>query len=320
MGSLASSASSGACLPSASGAHYRGRFAPSPTGLLHFGSLVAATASYLDAGHAHGEWLIRIEDLDTAREIPGSAERIIEALQILGFEWTAPILRQSERAGVYQAALDQLTDGGLAYPCSCSRAEIQAALPPPTDTEELRYPGWCRRGVRMPDRPAAFRFRVPEGAVSFADAIHGTVNVDVVAEVGDFVIRRRDGLFAYQLAVVVDDAAQGITHVVRGADLLTSTPRQILLQQALGLPKPVYAHVPLAIDVNGVKLSKSAGTAEIDLRRPGSELWRALRFLQQEPPAQLRQATLNAIWEWALEHWRPDQLRNVRSLTAERVY
>ena len=298
---------------------YRGRFAPSPTGLLHFGSLVAAVASYLDARRAGGDWLVRIEDLDQPREVPGSADQIIRALEILGFRWNESIERQSARTSLYQAALDRLLVEGWAYPCSCSRAEVQAAATSTgVEGDELFYPGWCRDGVRHADRATAMRFRVPVGTVTFTDGIQGPIAIDSAAEIGDFVIRRRDGLFAYQLAVVVDDAAQGITHVVRGADLLGSTPRQILLQRALGLPNPAYAHVPLAIDHNGVKLSKSAGSGGIDLQHPGRELWRALRFLGQEPP-DLRQASPATLWDWAVEHWRTEPLRNSRSRLAEPV-
>jgi len=251
--------------------------------------------------------------------VPGSADQILEALRLFGFQWNESIVRQSERTSLYQAAFDQLLATGQAYACSCTRAEIQATSTAGGEMEELHYPGWCRNGVRKPDRALAYRYRVPGGVVSFEDAIQGLVKVDVHTDTGDFVIRRRDGLFAYQLAVVIDDAAQGITHVVRGADLLTSTPRQILLQQSLRLPKPAYAHVPLAIDHNRVKLSKSAGAGGIDLRRPGLELWRALRFLRQEPPAELRQAPPDAVWNWGIAHWRSDRLSNVRTQPVEPV-
>jgi glutamyl-Q tRNA(Asp) synthetase len=289
---------------------YRGRFAPSPTGLLHFGSLVAAVASYLDARHAEGDWLVRMEDLDRPREVAGSADAIVRALDVLGFEWTESIVRQSERSDLYQAAMDRLLASNLTYPCSCSRAEIQQqAGSEQSDGDELRYPRWCRRGPRAPERPLAIRLCVPDAEISFNDRIQGRIAINVSAEVGDFVIRRRDGLFAYQLAVVVDDAVQGITHVVRGADLLHSTPRQILLQQFLGLATPVYAHVPVATDSKGVKLSKSAGAAAVDLTQPGKELWRALQFLGQRPPQDLRKAGPETLWRWAVENWQPEALR-----------
>jgi len=293
---------------------YRGRFAPSPTGPLHFGSLVAAVASYLAARQAGGEWLVRIEDPDPPREVPGSADQIVRALATLGFEWNESIVRQSARRPLYEDAVQRLLAAGDAFRCSCSRAEIQAAV---TSTaaaaEELRYPGWCRTGICMPERATAVRFRTPPGDVVFEDQIQGVTRVDVAAEVGDFVIQRRDGWFAYQLAVVVDDAAQGITHVVRGADLLRNTPRQLLLQRALGLPPPAYAHVPVVTDRNGVKLSKSEGAAAIDLTQPNGELWRTLRFLQQDPPRELLDGSLAELWSWAIVHWKTAAVRGLRS-------
>jgi glutamyl-Q tRNA(Asp) synthetase len=293
---------------------YRGRFAPSPTGPLHFGSLVAAVASYLDARQAGGTWLVRIEDLDPPREIPGAADSIIATLAAFGFEWNESILRQSTRIDAYREALDTLLRQRLAFPCSCSRTELQAAQDPyrpPSD--ELHYPGWCRAGVRAPERPLAIRFRVDSATTTFDDLIQGAQACDVAADVGDFVIRRRDGLFAYQLAVVVDDAAQGITHVVRGTDLLGSTARQILLQRALGFATPMYAHMPVVTDANGVKLSKSQGAAEIDPRRPSQELWRALRFLQQAPPVELRLSPTPTLWKWAVANWQAQALKGARA-------
>jgi glutamyl-Q tRNA(Asp) synthetase len=275
--------------------------------------LVAAVGSYLDARCAQGDWLVRIEDLDPPREAPGSADHIISALAAFGFEWTESITRQSAGGDAYRAALEQLLPSGVAFPCSCSRSELEAAQPTERlDGDELYYPGWCREGVRQPDRPLAIRFRVPPTAVHFADAIQGVQAFDLTQVGGDFVIRRRDGLYAYQLAVVVDDARQHITHVVRGADLLSSTPRQIVLQRALGLPTPMYAHLPVATDTNGIKLSKSKGAAAINTDRPSGDLWRALRFLKQAPPPELRSAAVATLWEWAIEHWRVQPLHGMR--------
>jgi glutamyl-Q tRNA(Asp) synthetase len=294
---------------------YRGRFAPSPTGPLHFGSLVAATASYLDARRAGGDWLLRIEDLDPPREVPGSAEQIVATLAALGFQWNESISKQSERHAAYQAALDKLLAAGRAFPCSCSRTELQAAQPAGRDSsDELYYPGWCRNGVRAPDRPLAIRFRVASGTIAFADQLQGVQTANLAHDTGDFVIRRRDSLFAYQLAVVVDDAAQSITHVVRGADLLGSTARQIALQGALGLTTPEYAHLPLAIDANGIKLSKSAGAAGVDARQPAREVWRTLQFLKQGPPRDLRRGPLATLWEWAIENWQAQPLAGLRQM------
>jgi len=287
---------------------YRGRFAPSPTGHLHFGSLVAAVASYLAARKAGGEWFVRIEDLDQPRVVPGSAESILRTLAELGFEWTGSIVRQSERIELYEAALKRLYETGRIYPCSCSRKEIAAGQ----DGDESRYPGWCRNGPMHPGAPVAIRFRTDPGEVGFDDEIQGRIHSDVNAESGDFVLKRRDGLFAYQLAVVVDDAEQGVTHVVRGADLLSSTPRQLLIQQSLGFSAPRYAHVPLAIDHCGVKLSKSAGAGAVDATKPVKELWRALRFLGQQPPGELRSSLLKPLWEWAVHHWTTTPLHGIR--------
>ncbi len=294
---------------------YRGRFAPSPTGPLHFGSLVAAVGSYLYSRQAGGEWLLRIEDLDTPREVPGSADLIIRTLDAFGFQWTGSIMRQSSRRDAYQAAIQQLLNNGQAFVCSCTRSELQAAQssePRLFDTDELRYTGWCRSGPRVPTRETAVRLLVPLGETAVSDLLQGRFTVDVSAEVGDFVIRRRDGIHAYQLAVVIDDAFQGISAVVRGADLLHSTPRQVILQRMLSLPTPDYAHLPVATDVNGIKLSKSAGAAAIDISRPTYELWRALEFLQQEPPPELRRAGSATLWEWAIKHWQPQRLNGLR--------
>jgi glutamyl-Q tRNA(Asp) synthetase len=297
---------------------YRGRFAPSPTGALHFGSLVAAVASYLDARAVGGEWIVRIEDLDTPRVVPGSADLILRTLEAFGFEWDGPILYQSTRAEAYSEALERLLESDVAFHCSCSRSEIQAAQPTNRASgEELYYPGWCRGGVRKPDRELSVRFRAADHPINFDDRIQGSLTIDLATDCGDFVIRRRDGLFAYQLAVVVDDAAQSITHIVRGADLLSSTPRQIALQQALGFAHPVYAHVPLVTDDNGIKLSKSAGAGALDVRHPSLELWRALRFLRQSPPLELRLNGFPAIWEWAKGNWRMHSLRGLRWAIAE---
>jgi glutamyl-Q tRNA(Asp) synthetase len=292
---------------------FRTRFAPSPTGPLHLGSLVAAVGSYLAAKRAGGTWLVRIEDLDPPRAVPGSGAAILETLAAFGFEWCEPVLWQSQRLAAYTRAATQLLTAGSAYECSCSRAEIAAAHSSTEGAEELHYPGWCRDGVRAPQRRRALRLRVPVQSICFEDAIQGKLAYNVAGDVGDFVVRRRDGLFAYQLAVVVDDAAQHISHVVRGADLLSSTPRQILLQRALGVATPAYAHLPLVLDQDGVKLSKSAGAAAIDGRQPVVELWRALCLLRQDPPAHLRCGAVRTLWDWAIEHWTTAPLRGLRT-------
>lgn len=260
---------------------------------------------------------MRIEDLDSPRVVPGSTARILRTLEDFGFEWDEPVMYQSLRAEAYEAALTQLRRSDAVYFCSCSRAEIQAAQRRQPNGEELFYPGWCRNGIRAPDRALAARFRVVDSPILFVDQVQGPIAIDLATECGDFVVRRRDGLFAYQLAVVVDDAAQGITKCVRGADLLTSTPRQIALQSVLGLTHLEYAHVPLATDQKQIKLSKSAGAGGVDPRDLAGELWRALRFLRQSPPLELRLSGLPSLWDWAIRNWQVDSIRGIRSAVVE---
>ncbi|HVR44578.1 MAG TPA: tRNA glutamyl-Q(34) synthetase GluQRS [Thermoanaerobaculia bacterium] len=238
-----------------------GRFAPSPTGPLHFGSLVAATGSWLSARKGGGRWLVRIEDLDAPRVRSGAEQEILSALGRYGLEWDEEPVRQSERSGLYEAALEELRARNLAFDCACSRAELRRAASAPAagdPGEGPVYPGTCRGGLGG-RTPRAVRFRVPPGVIRFDDLVAGIVEEDVAAGVGDFPIRRADGPWAYQLAVVVDDAEQRITEVVRGGDLLSSTARQIALQRALGLPTPRYAHLPLVLAPDGKKLGKRDG-------------------------------------------------------------
>lgn len=254
---------------------YRGRFAPSPTGDLHFGSLLAAFGSWLLARAADGEWLVRMEDLDPPREVAGAAERQLAALAAFGLHADGPVLRQSERGEFYRAALDGLIANGQAFHCHCSRSDLAA------------IGGIHRQCVANRQRPTpAVRLRVADGThVHFNDAVQGRQAQDVATAAGDFVLRRADGHWAYQLAVVVDDAAQGITDIVRGADLLDSTPRQILLQRALGLPTPCYAHLPLVLDHDGRKLSKSDAARPVDPANPLPALRAAWQALGQSPAA-----------------------------------
>jgi glutamyl-Q tRNA(Asp) synthetase len=288
---------------------YVGRFAPSPSGTLHFGSLVAAIGSYLDARAHDGQWLVRIEDLDPPREQPGAADRILADLAALGLESDGPVLRQGSRAEAYEAALQRLAAAGALRQCACTRAAL-AKLPenqsrPAGAGDELFHPAECLppTGTAVPGH--ALRLRVPAGTVvEFEDRSLGPQRVDVAASVGDFVLRRRDGLYAYQLAVVVDDAAQGVTDVVRGSDLLASTARQVLLQRALGLPLLRYMHLPLAVDGRGLKLSKSDGAPAARGREPARQLVTVLQFLGQSPPDALGRATLREAWDWARAHWR----------------
>ena len=258
-----------------SSSRYRGRFAPSPTGPLHFGSLVAALGSYLDARAHGGEWLLRIEDVDAPRVVPGASEAILHALEAYGFEWAGEVMYQNRRAEAYRAAVQTLQELGLVYACACSRKQLAETAKRGIDG--LVYAGACREREPMPG--LALRLRVPAGRIAFADRIQGRVACDLERESGDFVVQRADGIHTYQLAVVVDDAAQGISHVVRGADLLTSTPRHIVLQRCLGLPTPSYMHLPVVLDPIGGKLSKQTLAESIDPRRPLPALLQALRFL-----------------------------------------
>jgi glutamyl-Q tRNA(Asp) synthetase len=300
---------------------YRGRFAPSPTGPLHFGSLVAAVASYLDAKRHQGGWLVRMEDLDGPRCVPGAADAILRTLEACGLEWDGGILYQSHRADAYEVALQTLRGIGAAYPCACTRKEISDSSLHGPDGQI--YPGACRNGIPAGREGRAWRVRTDlasppdgRGVVAFDDALQGHLVQQLESEIGDFVVKRADGLFAYQLAVVVDDAHQGVTHVVRGADLLASTPRQIYLQRLLDLPTPRYMHVPVAVNAAGEKLSKQTLAAPVERNDPAMALWSVLAFLRQQPPQALRGETPAAILQWATAHWRPENLRGVRSLPA----
>lgn len=290
---------------------YVGRFAPTPSGPLHFGSLVAATGSWLEARAHAGRWLLRIEDLDTPRKVPGAEEAILAALGAFGFEWDGPVVRQSERSGAYAAAFEQLRRAGQIYPCACTRREIaDSAL---GRDGSPRYPGTCRDGLPPGRRPRAWRVRA-EGLACFDDAIQGPQREELAEEIGDFIVRRADGIFAYQLAVVVDDAEAGVSHVVRGADLLESTGRQILLQRLLGLPQPAYAHLPVAANTAGEKLSKQTLARALDAASAPATLVAALDFLGQRPPPALARASLAEVWAWAGAHWRLEQVPRCRSI------
>ncbi len=278
-----------------------GRFAPSPTGDLHFGSLVSAVGSYLEARVSGGMWLLRIEDIDPPREVAGSAGRIIDDLHRLGMNPDGPVLYQSSRLGAYQDAVDTLLEAGLAYACACSRKDL---------SETGKYAGTCRNGIPPGKTPRSIRFRVDAGDYTFYDKLQGTVAGSPAETVGDFIIRRADGLFAYQLAVVVDDQFQGVTQVVRGADLLDSTNRQICLQKAFGFVTPQYMHLPIVISADGKKLSKRVRTDPVNLKEPVSAVGQALQFLGQSPP---RGLSLNDLWEWAMAYWDSDQVPRVKT-------
>lgn len=298
---------------------YRGRFAPSPSGPLHFGSLVAATGSFLDARSRGGEWLVRIEDLDPPRERPGAADDILATLDRLQMHWDGTVLRQSTRAEAYEAALRQLAASGSLRACLCSRTQL-GALPENlrrAPGEELFHPAACIAPPPGPGEVPAWRLLAPDRDVEFVDRVQGAQCSNVARTVGDFVLKRRDGLFAYQLAVVVDDAFQGITDIVRGADLLSSTARQIVLQQALRLPPVTYMHLPIAVGKSGIKLSKSEDAPALSRSTPATQVVAALEFLRQAPPAGLGRAPLAEVWQWAIAHWQHARVTGVSTAATD---
>ena len=282
---------------------YRGRFAPSPTGPLHFGSLVAALASCLDARAHGGVWLLRMEDVDTPRNIPGAAADILRTLEAFGFAWDGPVLYQSTRLAAYEEVLETLKSVGLAYACACSRKEITEWAQREAVDGGLVYPGRCRDGLAPDQQPRAWRLLVDNREMAFDDRLQGRIVQHLESDVGDFVLRRADGLFAYQLAVAVDDHFQGISDIVRGADLLASTPRQIWLQRCLGYALPRYAHLPVATNPAGEKWSKQTRAPALDVAQAPAELLRALNFLGQAAPVALASASVGEVWQWALAHW-----------------
>lgn len=279
-----------------------GRFAPSPTGDLHFGSLVSAVGSYLEAKIAGGQWLLRIEDIDPPREVAGSATRIINDLHRLGMAPDGPVLYQSSRSAAYQKVVNQLLDTGQAYRCACSRKDLP---------ESGIYPGTCRNGITPGKKPRSVRLNVAGDSCEFTDEIQGRVTDSPAGISGDFVIHRADGLFAYQLAVVVDDAFQGVTQVVRGADLLDSTSRQICLQKALGYTTPGYMHLPVALSADGKKLGKRFKADPVLNQDPAFAVAQALHFLGQSPP---KNCSLEVLWDWALENWNSKLVPHQRAI------
>jgi len=278
---------------------------------LHFGSLVAALGSYLDARARGGRWLVRMEDLDPPREMPDAADDILRTLDLFGLHHDGEIIYQSHRHEAYQAALDRLIKQGFAYPCACTRREIREA-----GISGGIYPGTCRNGLPTGREARSMRLRVNAIPIHFTDRLQGQVGENLHAQVGDFILRRADGLYAYQLAVVVDDAAQGITDVVRGADLLDSTCRQIWLQHRLNLPTPNYLHLPVAVKADGAKLSKQTFAAPLDHRHPIPQLARALRFLGHPVPDKLERESPVSFLRWAVSAWNTDLLPRTRTLEA----
>ena len=300
-------------LPSATSAlPYRGRFAPPPTGPLHFGSLVAAAGSFLEARTRGGDWLVRMEDIDPPRVAPGAADDILRTLRACGMDWDGTLVRQSGRRDAYHAALHRLRQRGLVYPCACSRREIaDSAL---AGIEGPVYPGTCRTALPPGRSARALRIDTRRARIEFDDALQGEIRHDLERESRDFVLYRADDVYAYQLAVAVDDAEQGITDVVRGIDLIDSTPRQIHLQRQLGLATPRYAHVPVVVNAEGQKLGKQQYAAAVDDTRPAAVLFRTLQRLQQHPEPQLANAMPAEILAWAIAHWQPQNLAGLTQI------
>ncbi len=280
---------------------YIGRFAPSPTGPLHSGSLIAAVASYLQAQTRHGKWLVRMEDVDELRNVKGSADDILRTLEAYGFEWDDKVIYQTQRKDAYREALNQLIKKNLIYRCTCSRRNLKAIAQ--QGIYGSIYPGICASKKHPENSPHSLRVRTRDQYIEFKDAVMGCYGHNPKHDIGDFIIQRRDGLFAYQLAVVVDDAFQNITDIIRGFDLLDSTPRQIYLQQSLNYPQPTYAHLPIAINAKGNKLSKQTGAKGIKKTFDANALTQALHFLGQQPPEDLANASANSFWQWSLENW-----------------
>lgn len=283
---------------------YIGRFAPSPTGPLHFGTLLAAVASFLQARANRGQWLVRIEDVDTARCIKRMDTLMLKTLEHFGLHWDGEVMYQTQRTHAYEEALDTLRREQLVFPCSCSRKQLAAQ----TGEWSPVYPGTCRLNTDWSSNDVAIRTIVPDEIISFSDRLYGSQQQNLARDVGDFVIKRRDQLFAYQLAVVVDDAQQNITEVVRGSDLLDSTARQIFLQRALGYAQPSYFHLPLVLDTDDNKLSKSSGAYPVENNNPPATIIRLLEFLGQDVSAELADASLDELWQYAITHWDPDRI------------
>ena len=297
-------------------AMYIGRFAPSPTGPLHFGSLIAAVGSYLDARAQQGQWLVRMEDLDPPREPANAADEIMKMLDAFGFEWDGPVTYQSQRHAAYETVLTQLQNSKLVYPCNCSRKRI--IKEGGDGLYGAIYPGTCRQpNNRHVNVTTSLRLLTNGSAIEFNDHIQGQYTQNLEKDIGDFNLRRRDGLYSYHLAVTVDDAAQGITHIVRGFDLLDSTPRQIYLQKLLNFSTPQYAHLPIATHADGDKLSKQTHAQALQIENATEHLCNALQFLGQAPPKSLHTADLKTIWAWAIEHWSLEQVPHKQKIIFE---
>lgn len=297
---------------------YTGRFAPSPTGPLHMGSLIAAVASYCQAKVHQGKWLLRIEDIDPPREMPGATHSIISTLDKLGFEWDGEIIFQSKRSELYHLAIKKLQQDELVYPCICSRKMINENGI--ASRFGMRYAGNCRNRRHAENRPCSLRIKVPSKLFQVVDLIQEPRQQNLWEDIGDFVIKRTDGQIAYQLAVVVDDAEQNITEIVRGSDLLDSTARQNYLQECLHYPTPDYAHVPVLVNQAGDKLSKQTEATAINVNSGSQALWKALEYLHQQPPAEIYGAPIHEIWQWALRYWQLDKIPSTLTIQQSTGY
>ena len=296
--------------------HYRGRFAPSPTGPLHFGSLVAAVGSYLQARQQDGQWWLRVEDIDPPREAPGASDSIVATLNSLGFEWDE-LVYQSQRIDYYREALAYLQAQKLIYPCTCSRRQLREEQPEPTSS--LIYPGHCRERRFPCHERHALRILTRDAVIDFTDRLQGPQHRDLEHEAGDFILRRADGYVSYQLAVALDDADQGMTEVIRGSDLLDSTPRQIHVQHQLGLGSPDYGHLPVVLGKDGQKLSKQTGASPIGTEHPVSTLSRAMQFLGHPVPKDIEQGSLLMFWDWAIASWSLSRVPSEAHIPANNV-
>ena len=291
---------------------YTGRFAPSPTGPLHLGSLYTALASYLDARFHHGHWLVRIDDIDSPRNASGASDNILRTLEHFELNWDGNVYYQSRQLNRYHAWFDFLKKKQRLYPCTCSRKMLrQSAL---TQSHPGRYPGICKNKTFPQTLPYATRIRVENTTIVFYDVLHGVLSENLAAHQGDFIIKRKDQIFAYQFAVVIDDYEQHVTDIVRGADLLDSTPKQIYLQRQLGLPRTNYLHVPLIIDQHGNKLSKQTFAQAVDQSNPRHVLFKLLELLHQSPPVELAEGSVREILDWGIAHWQPASLTHIETI------
>lgn len=281
-----------------------GRFAPSPTGPLHFGSLYTALASFLDARSQQGQWLLRIDDLDTPRNKKDSVESILTTLERFGLHWDGSVAYQSRQLALYHEILDELAEGQLIYRCTCSRKSLPADI----------YPGLCRNKQISAESPHALRIKTEQRIIAFEDRLQGLVAHNLAEQHGDFILKRKDQIIAYQFAVVIDDDRQRVSQIVRGCDLLTSTPKQIYLQQLLGLTTPRYMHVPIIIDRHGYKLSKQTLATAVDSTNPAAVIHQLLGLLKQQPPPELQHASVTELLAWAVAHWNPAPLKNIQAI------